>query len=138
MAKTAYNIQLKGYVGGADFDRNAVDKTLAKHLGKPVSVPYWPTGWARLPPGSLSSLKQHGNVNVHFVSLNVFALTNASLGAAHIYIDAGAMYLVHKCSMDFFEGSINADQFATLIADCEIIKADLDKLNQNVARLYAD
>ena len=34
------------------------------------------------------------------------------------------MYLVHKCSMAFFEwGSLNSDQFATLIADCEKIKA---------------
>lgn len=48
------------------------------------------------------------------------------------------MYLVHKCSMAFFEwGSLNADQFATLIADCEKVKADLDKLDQNCAQLYA-
>lgn len=53
-------------------------------------------------------------------------------------MDAGAMYLVHKCSMAFFEwGSLNSDQFATLIADCEKIKADLDKLDLNVAQLYA-
>ncbi len=38
MAKIAYNIQFKGYVGGADFDRKAVDKTLAEHFGKPVIV----------------------------------------------------------------------------------------------------
>ena len=38
MDKTADNIQLKGYVGGADFDRNAVDKTLAEYSGKPVNV----------------------------------------------------------------------------------------------------
>lgn len=38
MAKTAYNIQLKGYIGGADFDRKAVDMTLAEHSGKPVNV----------------------------------------------------------------------------------------------------
>ncbi len=38
MAKTAYNIQLKVYVGGADFDRKAFDKTLAEHSGKPVNV----------------------------------------------------------------------------------------------------
>ena len=38
MAKTAYNIELKGYVGGAGFDRNAVDKTLAEYSGKPVNV----------------------------------------------------------------------------------------------------
>ena len=75
---------------------------------------------------------------MHFVGLNASAATIASLGAAHISIDAGAMYLVHKCSMAFFEwGSLNSDQFATLIADCEKIKADLDKLDLNVAQLYA-
>ena len=139
MAKTAYNIQLKGYVGGADFDRKAVDKTLAEHSGKPVNVLIDSLGGSLATGLSISAaFKQHGNVNVHFVSLNASAATIASLGAAHISIDAGAMYLVHKCSMAFFEwGSLNADQFATLIADCEKIKADLDKLDQNVARLYA-
>lgn len=40
--------------------------------------------------------------------------------------------------MAFFEwGSLNSDQFATLIADCEKIKADLDKLDLNVAQIYA-
>lgn len=31
MPKTAYNISLKGYVGGYDFDRATVDKELAKN-----------------------------------------------------------------------------------------------------------
>ncbi|MGN1264040.1 MAG: ATP-dependent Clp protease proteolytic subunit, partial [Prevotella sp.] len=85
-----------------------------------------------------SAFRNHGNVAVHFVGLNASAATIASLGAAHISMDAGAMYLVHKCSMAFFEwGSLNSDQFATLIADCEKIKADLDKLDLNVAQLYA-
>ena len=85
-----------------------------------------------------TAFKNHGNVNVHFVGLNTSAATIASLGAAHITIDVGAMYLVHKCSMSFFErGSLNSDQFSTLIADCEKIKADLDKLDLNVAQLYA-
>ena len=139
MAKTTYNISLKGYVGGADFDRKAVDKTLAEHSGKPVNVLIDSLGGSLATGLSISAaFKQHGNVSVHFVSLNASAATIASLGAAHISIDAGAMYLVHKCSMAFFEwGSLNADQFATLIADCEKIKADLDKLDQNVARLYA-
>ena len=75
---------------------------------------------------------------MHFVGLNASAATIASLGAAHISIDAGAMYLVHKCSMALFEwGSLNSDQFTTLIADCEKIKADLDKLDLNCAQLYA-
>ena len=139
MAKTAYNISLKGYVGGADFDRTTVDRELAKNNGKQVNVLIDSLGGSLATGLSISAaFKNHGNVNVHFVGLNASAATIASLGAAHISIDAGAMYLVHKCSMAFFEwGSLNSDQFATLIADCEKIKADLDKLDLNVAQLYA-
>lgn len=140
MAKTAYNISLKGYVGGADFDRTTVDRELAKNNGKQVNVLIDSLGGSLATGLSISAaFKNHGNVNVHFVGLNASAATIASLGAAHISIDAGAMYLVHKCSMAFFEwGSLNSDQFATLIADCEKIKADLDKLDLNCAQLYAN
>lgn len=140
MAKTAYNISLKGYVGGADFDRTTVDRELAKNNGKQVNVLIDSLSGSLATGLSISAaFKNHGNVNVHFVGLNASAATIASLGAAHISIDAGAMYLVHKCSMAFFEwGSLNSDQFATLIADCEKIKADLDKLDLNCAQLYAN
>ena len=139
MSKTAYNITLKGYVGGYDFDRSTVDRELARNEGKQVNVLIDSLGGSLATGLSISAaFKNHGNVNVHFVGLNASAATIASLGAAHISIDAGAMYLVHKCSMAFFEwGSLNSDQFATLIADCEKIKADLDKLDLNVAQLYA-
>lgn len=139
MSKTAYNIQLKGYVGGADFDRKAVDSMLANQSGKRVNVLIDSLGGSLATGLSISAaFKNHGDVAVHFVGLNASAATIASLGAAHISIDAGAMYLVHKCSMAFFEwGSLNADQFAQLIADCKKVKADLDKLDQNCARLYA-
>ncbi len=139
MPKTTYQISLKGYVGGYDFDRATVDKELAKNEGKQVNVLIDSLGGSLATGLSISAaFKNHGNVNVHFVGLNASAATIASLGAAHISIDAGAMYLVHKCSMSFFEwGSLNSDQFATLIADCEKIKADLDKLDLNVAQLYA-
>ena len=139
MSKTAYNITLKGYVGGYDFDRSTVDKELAKNEGKQVNVLIDSLGGSLATGLSISAaFRNHGNVNVHFVGLNASAATIASLGAAHISIDAGAMYLVHKCSMAFFEwGSLNSDQFATLIADCEKIKADLDKLDLNCAQLYA-
>ncbi len=139
MSKTTYNISLKGYVGGYDFDRATVDKELAKNEGKQVNVLIDSLGGSLATGLSISAaFKNHGNVNVHFVGLNASAATIASLGAAHISIDAGAMYLVHKCSMAFFEwGSLNSDQFATLIADCEKIKADLDKLDLNVAQIYA-
>ena len=139
MPKTAYHISLKGYVGGADFDRATVDKELAKNEGKQVNVLIDSLGGSLATGLSISAaFKNHGNVNVHFVGLNASAATIASLGAAHISIDAGAMYLVHQCSMAFFEwGSLNSAQFATLIADCEKIKADLDKLDLNCAQLYA-
>lgn len=139
MSKTAYNISLKGYVGGSDFDRKTVDSTLAANEGKQVNVLIDSLGGSLATGLSISAaFKNHGNVNVHFVGLNASAATIASLGAAHISIDAGAMYLVHQCSMAFFEwGSLNSAQFATLIADCEKIKADLDKLDLNCAQLYA-
>ena len=139
MPKTTYQISLKGYVGGYDFDRATVDKELAKNDGKQVNVLIDSLGGSLATGLSISAaFKNHGNVNVHFVGLNASAATIASLGAAHISIDAGAMYLVHKCSMAFFEwGSLNSDQFTTLIADCEKIKADLDKLDLNCAQLYA-
>lgn len=139
MSKTAYNISLKGYVGGSDFDRKTVDATLAANEGKAVNVLIDSLGGSLATGLSISAaFKNHGNVNVHFVGLNASAATIASLGAAHISIDAGAMYLVHQCSMAFFEwGSLNSTQFATLIADCEKIKADLDKLDLNCAQLYA-
>ncbi len=139
MSKIAYNLHLKGYVGGSDFDRNAVDKTLAEHSDKRVNVLIDSLGGSLATGLSISAaFKNHGDVSVHFVGLNASAATIASLGAAHISIDAGAMYLVHQCSTAFFEwGSLNSDQFASLIADCEKIKADLDKLDLNVAQLYA-
>ena len=139
MSKTAYNISLKGYVGGYDFDRSTVDRELAKNEGKQVNVLIDSLGGSLATYLSISAaFKNYGNVNVHFVGLNASAATIASLGAAHISIDTGAMYLVHQCSMAFFEwGSLNSAQFATLIADCEKIKADLDKLDLNCAQLYA-
>ena len=149
MAKTAYNLHLKGYVGGADLDSTTVGKTLAEQSGKRVNVLIDSLGGSLATGLSISAaFKLHGDVAVHFVGLNASAATIASLGAAHISMEAGAMYLVHKCSTALFSagqsafggyewGSLNSDQFATLIADCEKIKADLDKLDLNVAQLYA-
>ena len=49
---------------------------------------------------------------MHFVGLHASAATIAALGAAHISI--------------FEWGSLNSDQFSTLIADYEKIKAYLE------------
>lgn len=139
MPQTQYNLHLKGFVGGADFDRNYVDYVLERNSGKPVTVLIDSLGGSVATALSIASaFRNHADVSVHFVGMNASAATIASLGAKHISIDANAMYLVHKCSQGFFEwGSLNADQFATLISECEKVKADLDKLDLNIARMYA-
>lgn len=138
MAKS-FHISLKGYVGGRDFNRTDVDKKLNERQGKHVDVLIDSPGGSLATGLSISAaFRLHGDVAVHFVGLNASAATIASLGAKHISIDAGAMYLVHKCSQSFFEwGSLNSDQFAELISDCEKIREDLDKIDLNVAQLYA-
>jgi hypothetical protein len=48
------------------------------------------------------------------------------------------MYLVHKCSAEFFKwDNLNADDLDTLIAQCKQMKNDLDKLDGNIASMYA-
>ena len=113
MPQTQYNLHLKGFVGGADFDRNYVDYILAKNAGKEVNVLIDSLGGNLATALSIAAaFKNHGKVSVHFVGMNASAATIASLGAAHISMDKNAMYLVHKCSTAFFEwGSLNADQF---------------------------
>ena len=99
MPQTKYNLHLKGYVGGYDFDRDYVDYVLAKNEGKPVHVLIDSLGGSLATALSIASaFKRHGDVTVHFVGMNASAATIASLGARHISIDASAMYLVHKCS----------------------------------------
>ena len=139
MPQTRYNLHLKGYVGGYDFDRDYVDYVLAKNEGKPVHVLIDSLGGSLATAISIASaFKRHGDVTVHFVGMNASAATIASLGARHISIDASAMYLVHKCSAEFFEwGSLNADQLATVRDNCEAAIRDLNKLDNNVAAMYS-
>lgn len=139
MPQTRYNLHLKGYVGGYDFDRDYVDYVLAKNEGKPVHVLIDSLGGSLASAISIASaFKRHGDVSVHFVGMNASAATIASLGARHISIDASAMYLVHKCSAEFFEwGSLNADQLATVRDNCEAAIRDLNKLDNNVAAMYS-
>ena len=137
--KTNYQLHLKGFVGGFDFDADYVDYILSKHEGKEVHVLIDSLGGRSNTALSIfSAFKRHGNVNVHFVGMNAIAATIASLGAKHITMDASAMYLVHKCSVGFFEwGQLNSDGLQALIDNIEHQKADLDKLDANIAQMYA-
>ena len=99
MPHTQYNLHLKGFVGGADFDRNYVDHVLSQNAGKDVNVLIDSRGGNLATALSIAAaFKNHGKVSDHFVGMNASAATIASLGAAHISIDKNAMYLVHKCS----------------------------------------
>lgn len=139
MALKQYDLHLKGFVGGEDFNRKAVDTVLSEKKDCHVDVLIDSTGGNLATGLSISSsFKLHDDVSVHFVGFNASAATIASLGAKHISIDSSAMYLVHQCSMPFIVwASLNSDQFSQLIDDCEKVKADLDKMDLNVARLYA-
>ena len=134
-----YQLHLKGFVGGYDFDADYVDYILGKNTGKEVHVLIDSLGGRSNTALSIfSAFKRHGNVNVHFVGMNASAATIASLGAKHITMDASAMYLVHKCSIGFFEwGQLNSDGLQALIDNIEHQKADLDKLDANIAQMYA-
>jgi len=136
---TNYQLHLKGFVGGYDFDADYVDYILAKNSGKEVHVLIDSLGGKSNTALSIfSAFKRHGNVNVHFVGMNASAATIASLGARHITMDSSAMYLVHKCSIGFFEwGQLNSDGLQALIDNIEHQKADLDKLDANIAQMYA-
>ena len=69
MPKTAYNITLKGYVGGTDFDRKTVDATLAQNEGKRVNVLIDSLGGSLATGLSISAaFKNHGDVAVFSAS----------------------------------------------------------------------
>ena len=139
MAKTKYNLHLKGYVGGWDFDSDYVDFVLNNNTDKEVAVLIDSLGGQLNTALSISSaFRRHGNVRVHFVGMNASAATIASMGAKRITMEHSAMYLVHQCSQSFFEwGSMNATDMQNLINNLEKQKANLDKLDANVAELYA-
>ena len=74
MAKTKYNIHLKGYVGGWDFDSDYVDFVLNKNTDKEVAVLIDSLGGQLNTALSISSaFRRHGNVRVHFVGMNASA-----------------------------------------------------------------
>ena len=74
MPQPNYNLHLKGYVGGCDFDRNYVDYVLAKNKDKPVHVLIDSLGGSLATALSIASaFRAHGDVTVHFVGMNASA-----------------------------------------------------------------
>ena len=139
MSKKTYNLHLKGYVGGWDFDADYVDYVLGKNQDGEVNVLIDSLGGSLAKALSIvAAFRNHGIVNLHFVGMNASAATFASLGAKHVSMDSSAMYLVHKCSMEFFQwASANSDKLRSIIKEAEQMKEDLDKMDANVAEMYA-
>ena len=136
---TQYHLHLKGYVGGADFNTDSVLAALAANPDAEVSVLVDSTGGQLATALSISSaFHRHGKVHVHFTGMNASAATISSLGAQRISMDASALYLVHKCSVAVFEwASMNADQLQEYIDSLSKQKTNLEKLDSNVAAMYA-
>lgn len=134
-----YDLYLRGYVGGADFDADLVSRVLAKQKDQPVTVLIDSLGGSLATALSIAAaFREHGNVTAHFVGMNASAATIASMGAKHITMDGSAMYLVHKCSAEFFQwASLNADQLQAQIDQLAQMKSDLEKMDLNVAQMYA-
>lgn len=134
-----YHLHLKGFVGGPDFDKNYVDYILNKNANNPVNVLIDSLGGSLATALSIASaFRNHGQVTVHFVGMNASAATIASLGAARITMDSSAMYLAHKCSTEFFQwAQLNADQLQAEIDSLTQLQTDLQKMDLNVANLYA-
>lgn len=140
MAKRkSYHLHLKGYVGGWNFDSNYVDYILEKFKDEEVHVLINSLGGSVATALSVSAaFARHGNVHVHYEGMNASAATIASLGAKSVTIDRNAMYLVHKCSQFMLVwDQMNADQLDAFIQECEKTKKDLDKIDLNIAKGYA-
>ena len=140
MAKRkSYHLYLKGYVGGWNFDSNYVDYILEKYKDEDVHVLINSLGGSVATALSVSAaFARHGNVYVHYEGMNASAATIASLGAKSVTIDRNAMYLVHKCSQFMLVwDQMNADQLDQFIQECEKTKKDLNKIDLNIAKGYA-
>lgn len=138
MAKN-YDIFLQGPVGGWDFDAVKVDNILDKFSDREVNVLIDSLGGLTDTALSIcAAFANHGNVSVHFRGMNASAATIASMGAKKITIEDSATYLVHKCSLEFFDWSMkNADQLESYIEQLKAHKENLDKIDSHIAELYA-
>ena len=134
-----YDLNLKGFVGGWDFDSDYIDYILNKKKDCQVNVLIDSLGGYTNTGLSVSSaFRNHGNVHVTFRGMNASAATIAALGAKHVSIEDDALYLIHKCSVSVFEwASMNEEQLAEHIKELEHTRANSMKIDVAVAQAYA-
>lgn len=134
-----YDLTLKGFVGGWNFDSDYIDYILSKKKDACVNVLIDSLGGLTNTALSVSSaFRNHGNVNVTFRGMNASAATIASLGAKHVAMEEDALYLIHKCSVTVFEwASMNEEELAEHIKQLEHTRQNSMKVDVAVARAYA-
>lgn len=134
-----YNLYLRNYVGGWDFDAGYTRYILDRNKDKEVTVLIDSTGGEVATALSISAaFKDHGKVHAHFTGMSASAATIASLGADHISMDVDAWYMIHKTSIAIFEwASLNADQIEQKCKELEKKKAELTRLDLQIAKAYA-
>lgn len=134
-----YDLKLTGYVGDWDFSAESVRKTLSSKKNCEVHVLIDSLGGNVATALSIAAeFRNHGDVTVHFTGMNASAATIASMGAKKICIDRNAMYLIHKCSMSYFQwASLNSDKIQTEIEELQKMQNDLNTIDANVAQMYA-
>lgn len=134
-----YDLTLKGFVGGWDFDSDYIDYILNKKKDCQVNVLIDSLGGYTNTGLSVSSaFRNHGNVHVTFRGMNASAATIAALGAKHVSIEDDALYLIHKCSVSVFEwATMNEEQLAEHIKELEHTRANSVKIDVAVAQAYA-
>lgn len=134
-----YDLTLKGFVGGWDFDSDYIDYVLNKKKDSPVCVLIDSLGGYTHTGLSVSSaFRNHGDVSVTFRGMNASAATIAALGAKHVAMEEDALYLIHKCSVTVFEwASMTEEQLKEHIEKLEHTRQNSMKVDIAVARAYA-
>lgn len=134
-----YHLFLRGEVGSYGFDAGYVSYILDKNKDKEVNVLIDSLGGRVDSALTISSLfKLHGKVSVHFIGMNASAATIAAMGANHVSIDAGALFLVHKCTNLVFDFDwMNADQIEERINQLKKQKEKQDVVDGCIAGTYA-
>lgn len=133
-----YNLTLKGYVGDYSFSSDYVQWFTERNTGRLDVLISSRGGNLFAGVDICDAFRRHGDVHVHYSGFNASAATIASMGAKHVSIDEHAMYLVHKCSSEFFAWrSMNADQLQEYISKLETQKKQMAKIDATMAGLYA-
>ena len=140
MALPKFQLYLRGYTGGWDFDADYIDYICAQHAGQRLDVVISSPG-GRLDTALRVSaaFARHGDVHVHYSAMNASAATIAGMGAKEITMDKlGAFWLVHKSSilLDVFRQVNSADMAGIIQSLQERIKQH-ETFDAQIAEMYA-